>query len=129
MANGISKDKAKGAVVGAAGGVIGERNYKAEDCLRDACRAARKAGVGEGEIHKLVGAAIVKGTIDRFGAMPVAAKETAEDDQGIAGVLKNASQQDGLFVAGFASGCREEMAKVAAARAKKKKKPQPASSY
>jgi len=108
----ISKDKAKGAVVGAAAGVVGDRNYKAEECLRDACRAARKAGVSEGEVHKLVGAAIVKGSIDRYGAMPVAAKEESEDDRGIAGVLKTAGQ-DSLFVAGFASGCQSEMAKVA----------------
>ena len=125
MAEGkIDLKTAKGAIAGAAAGAIGERNYKAEEALKDAIKAAKTAGAKQSEVEAIVGSAVLN-TIDRYGcddaepsitsSMP--AKPPAP--RGLARTLSKIGSErhsgeiksDKHFLAGFASGLSEELAK------------------
>lgn len=101
---------AKGAIIGATAGIIGDRNYKAEDSLRTAIRIARKAGVKDDEIEKLIGGAILKGYLEPYSSGPIAmaeAKPMESAPYGLEAALgKVASAKTSLplkrtFLAGF----------------------------
>jgi len=124
MANGkIDLKTAKGAIAGAAAGALGERNYKAEEALRDSIRAAKTAGATVSDIEKIVGSAVMN-TIDRYGCdeMPLSAPKVEAPPRGLARTLsKIASARQGgavksqrHFIAGFAAGIAGELRKEAA---------------
>lgn len=89
----IDPKAAKGAVAGAVVGVLGERNYQGETNLRDAIRAARKTGVGEEKVERLVGAALV----GRIAPKPSLSEDrpmtTEEGPKGLEGVLATKASQ------------------------------------
>lgn len=123
MAEGkIDIKTAKGAIAGAAAGALGERNYKAEEALRDAIKAAKTAGASVADCEKIVGSAILN-TIDRYGCedVPITSpsKPYVAPVRGLARTLSKIGSERHSgevkspkhFLAGFASGLSEELAK------------------
>ncbi len=89
----IDPKAAKGAVAGATLGVLGERNYQGENNLRAAIRAARKTGVGEEKVERLVGAALVGRIAPKPALSSNRAMAVEEDSEGLEGVLVTKASQ------------------------------------